>query len=645
MKTSYDIELDAVGASTPEVYILARNGQGSPILTLGDMPNEPAPSAEIGSIVIPNFTGGFGQLLDSDPTKYLRSLRVILTQPTHMAAITKSEATVGTITDGFEAATSNAFGGASFVPITDSLWFVVTPQKIYSFNPSTSGSFADTTADAGYSLAATEYFTGSWAKHGTDIYFGVANDSHVSQDMALWPISADPTAGWKGLTEANTEASYMYSFGDKIWWVSNQANAPHTAYWADSDLDNSPTIRGPFNIQSEARVTAIHILGPYLIYFVNDGTINGIDVDGVFAPLVTDNVLSTSGQDNLFGHGTLDYSGGLLVPGATGLQYLTIGSISNISIYKFNPWQQDVFPIFQQSGFGIKALAISEEELFLGSDSGSSSVVRSLLIHGIQTSQDRFAYHPIVSASLFADDEIRAVSIYTDPLNLQRLIYYVYDDDSTDDAVIRIATFPDPAVSTDVGTDTSDGLLTTSLLGMAQGGTTKRFIRVRGHLQSDSTIDFGVSFKVDSTGGDALTSMGTNKTAQGAWSFDFPATSASLGRTVQLEFAIDGFEMVQFPIYIDYESVPSKDDFISFTVVASPTPSGKQGVQSRKVQTRDTIVDTISALKGGHATLKFRDTSKTWTVIIEGYEAVDTSDDIVLNRGESAVKILCRRIA
>ena len=643
MLTSYDIELDAVGASTPEVYVLARDASGAPSLQLGDMPNEPGTAAEINTIQIPNFTGGFGQLLDADPTKYLYQFSVVATQPTHMAAKTEGSSTDRTIIDAFESATSNSTGAASYVPVSDTLWFLVTPQFIWSFNPRTGGTYADTTADIGYSLASTEYFTGSWAKHGTDIYFGVANSSHVSQNMCFWPISTSATTGWGEV--AGAQASHMYSFGDKIWWVENKGAAPHEAYWTDTDLNSSPTIRGPFNIQSENRVTSIHILGAYLIYFLSDGTINGIDVDGVFAPLVTDSVLSTSGQDDLFGFGAIDYSGGLIVPSATGLHYLTVGSISNISIYKFNPWQNDVMhTILTSIGFGVKCIASSEEEIFLGTDGGATPIL-SILFHGIQIEPDRFAFHPIKTGSASSPDEVRAIAVYTDPSSLQRLIHYVFDDDGVDDGIATHLTYPDPSLSSDTGVDSANGLIRTSLLGMAQGGTTKRFIRVRGHLQSESTIDFGVGFKVDGIGDEAATSMGTFKTAQGLWNFDFPTTSASLGRTVQLEFNLNGFEMVQFPIYIDYEMVPSKDDFISLTLVASPTPEGKQGVHSRKVATRDTIVDAISALKGGHATLKFRDTSKTWTVVVEGYEAVDSADDIVLNRGESAVKVLCRRIA
>ena len=110
MLTSYDIELDVVGAGTPEAYILARDNSGVPKITLGEMPNEPGGSAEISTIQIPNFTGGFGQLLDSDPTKYLYSSGALLTQPTHMAAVTKASVAVGTITDGFESAASKSFG-------------------------------------------------------------------------------------------------------------------------------------------------------------------------------------------------------------------------------------------------------------------------------------------------------------------------------------------------------------------------------------------------------------------------------------------------------------------------------------------------------------------------------------------------------
>lgn len=646
MKTSYDILLNS------EAYVLARSGSGAPAVTLGKSAREPGQHSQIGTVVIDSLHGGFGQAVSRDPLKYFTSSGPDASVPGQLSSPgeTSLEAT---LTNANNNGIVSSVHNTNFIKFSDALWFLITPGIIYSFDPSVDTPTMTPVADSetGGTLTGTSpynpYFTGSYAIHGDFIYFGVATTDHVSSTSLRYKISTntwDLTGAFGGPT-----ASYFHAVGNRIWY-SEYDGTDQKLYWSDSSTGVLTPLRGPFtlNKSTESVVTNLWALGPYLLIFLSDNTLNAIDEDGVFAPLIENAFVVTDNRDDFsFGFPAKAYLGGMIFPHSRGIAFMRdISQINDISPVKTNPHFRETYPGVSSGGaIKIRSLAVNSEEIYAGTVLGQ-------VLHADIYEQVGFRWHNMAptAAQTVHNTAIEIISTGS------RFRLWIAASLATNTGACYLyrkeIAFPNyfhaPAEAATGATDLRTSYYTGE--GLA-GAVTKRFISVRGYGEDLNTNNLDIAFNVDGDpAGGSDTAVGSVTTAGGFFSVDFPKTTASLGRGVQLVFdwpAMTGADTgrVHFPMYIDYEYVPDVDDYVRFNILASPTPVGKKGVQSTKTKSQEIIEDEIAALVGNVHTLVLADGNRSWTVLVESYTSKASADDIVLNEGESVVEVLCRRLA
>lgn len=646
MKTSYDIKLNS------EAYVLARAPDGAPSISLGKAPREPGQHSQIGTVVIDSLHGGFGQAVARDPTKYFTSSGPDASVPGQLSSPGETILT-NTLTNANNTGIVLAVHNTNFIKFSDSLWFLITPGIIYSFDPSLDSPTLTPVADSetGGTLTGTSpynpYFTGSYALYGDFIYFGIATTNHVSSTSLRYKIS---TTAWD-LTGAfgGPVASYFHAVGNRIWY-SEYDGTDQKIYWSDSATLAGGKLRGPFTLNKSTAsiITNLWALGPYLVIFMSDNTINAIDEDGVLAPLIENAFVVTDNRDDYsFGFPAKAYLGGMIFPHSRGIAFMRdISQINDISPVKTNPHYRSTYPGVSSGGaLKIRSLAVNSEEIYAGTVLGQ-------VLHADIYESVGFRWHNMAptAAQTVHNTAIEIISTGTRfrlwiaaSLGTNTGACYLYRKEI---AFPNYFYAPIEAASgaTDLRTSyyTGDGLA---------GAVTKRFVGVRGYGEDLDTNNLSLKFNVDgdpASGSD--TAIGSVSTAGGFFSVDFPKTTAALGRGVQIVFdwpAMTGTDTgrIHFPLYIDYEFVPDTDDYIRFNILASPSPVGKQGVQLTKTKSKEIIEDEISALVGSIYTLTFAEDNRSWTVLVEDYTSKDSADNVVLNKGESVVEVLCRRLA
>ena len=624
---SFDIELGG------DNYVLARDSSGVPQLRLGSMPSEPGQKSVIDSIVIPSFHGGFGQLMSVDPTRYfwnegLMTLAEGVIWPVGAAVENESadlsNGVVSGISQGGIVLTSNAAGS--------DVKFYISP-----------GAIATAAAEV-RRPQASHYFTGSWAQHGDYIYFGRANSStHVSVAAARYQVSA---ATWddtvSGTTYSGPVASYFAVYGNRLWYVANAASgtAP-SIYWNDHATLDAGSLRGPFTPLSAVRITGLAIISGYALYMASNKTINAIDSAGVFAPVVSDPYMH--GGSLTFGLGARMWMGRLMVPHDQGLLMIE----PDLSAYTEVSPLSMAMPSTQATGLAYAAptgpgvVACAKNHIWY---SDGRNIWQG------KWGKDGLKWHPFPAPS--AGTTIIGLELVASS-NVAWAIDYIILNSTVYEVYTATMAHPD-GIASSILMGAAEAAITTSIYpgeGLA-GMVTKRFIRVRGNatLQSTNQATITVYFRTDNES--AFTSAGTFSTANGGFfSIALPTTSASLGRGIQLKISINladistPYEHINMPLYIDYEYVPSENDYVRLPIVASPAPIGKRSVKTRRTQTRETIVAAIQSLIGTITTLKMDENNTSWTVIVEDYNAAEIDDNIVLNSGEAVVEVLCRRIA
>lgn len=618
-------------------YIALRDANGTPAIKLGAISNEPGPRNQIDSIIIESLHKGFGQTIMSDPNRYYSSDGL---DPAYQGMLFMGTGGGGTTAC---AGTSPVAGTGAGIAEHDGTMFFIFAGGIFNI----SGTRVR-------SPQSTGSFSGSWAKHGNFIYFGrFTTSTGVSIASARYTIS---TAAWDdtatGTTYSGPVATFVTSFGNKLWYLQQAASgtAP-TAYWNDSATLAAGNLHS-FPISINTRITWIKVIGAYMLYTCIDGTIHGIDTDGVFAPVVSDQfVVGNAG----FGRNSRDFLGGMLAPHTGGLLYIT-GDLSSYT--EIGPF--GMFPSNPtKDGFGFSAV----QGVANASYTPSCHTVRNhiwysdgyTIWHGIFNGNGVTWHFVAEKSAAIAQNDIGALfASGTGTPGGNWNLYYIgpFFDDNTG----YIYTLPITNLHGTKGaqsTATVKYLITSFYVGDGNAGcVTKRFSKIRSNAVLAASTPATLSFDFRVNNEDAWTNIGSYNTASGGFfTLSFPSTSASLGRAVQLRIGIattgttDYNAHLNFPLYIDYEYVPAVKDFIRIPIIAGATPVGKAGGVARKTQTRETIIAAIQALMGTITTVVMDEGNTSWTVVVEDYNTVEMQDNIVLNSGESIVEVLVRRIA
>lgn len=646
-RQSFDITLCS------DDYILARNGAGVPQIQLGSSPNEPGFKSQVGSIRIDTFAGGMGEVISRTNQRYNKSNKANPTIDGMLLPLgnTNYANTTGTT----NAYSSSAYSYGAIIP-WESTFIIIYPRGIYSFDPDAA---LPVTVTVRLAAGAGFYFTGSWARHGDFFYFGRATDTtDVSVACGTWQISTG-IAGTYAIT--GPVASYMYAFGNKIWYITNNAvGTPHGVFWTDADYydgvtDNrweltggaAGTLRTLNTIKSTAKVTWLTVLGPYTIYFLDDSTFNTIDVDGVFAPLTKDEFAAIGGKDVYFGHPIEQLMGGLLIPYKYGFLW-----IEDIDTFRNFPTPQ----VYYEWPSGIQCFDAIGDEVFMMNRPGNNDIN----LYYMRFNERTPIWHQLTWQSTESSFiSAAAMKIWRKTSNGQLRLWIIGKAGTTTGTLqcIELAS-PNACITS---SQSQPYFITPFYLGDSISApfadmVTKRFIRIRGYVVQNDAPSGGyiyLQYKVDGTLDSGFSNIASPSYIQtagsGFFAAELPKTSASLGRACALE--IDWINVdtssapyLRLPLFIDFEYVPSEDDIITLPIVAS-IDENKGTNARRNKHTVENVMTTIQGIVGTIVTLKIFEGGQTWTVLVQDYNMNMTADNIILNQGEAIIEVRCRRIA
>lgn len=615
---SFDITLGS------DDYVLARGKGNAPSISLGSLPIEPGSRMSIDSIVIPSFHKGFGQKISNGESRYYDSTGLDASIPN---AVWPFGVVSNTVTA--TSTTNSVYAAGNIMQTPDGVTLFILPEAIWS------GSGSVKSAIAGC-------FTGSWAIHGNYVYFGRAEDTAPSTYESLasarydWTTQTWDAAGVFG----GPTASFLYSFGNKLWYVHNfAAGTPPNIYWNDSPTLAGGSLRGPFTpVTYSGRVTGISVLGPYALYMMNNGTVAGIDSEGVFAPIVSDTYADA--DEPYFGHSSSLFLGNLAVPHTNGLLLISpdLSTVSEIGPFSLMQPTPTISGFAKTRDVSFPPASYTYKNHIWYSDGKN-------IWHGV-SGRDGLSWHFVISGTQVAG--LRVYNSTLDAFNVQ------YLDKSGSDYIAKALPAVHPDGNTGPSSVTTATLTTPFYSGEGLAGcVTKRGVSVRGHATLDTSAPVtSITVKFRVTPEAAFTSLGSFSTANGGYfTLPFPTTSAALGRGFQLELTItpggisSSYAHINLPLYIDYEYVPSENDYVTLNILAATDPVGRRGASRRLKHTKETITAAIQALIGTITTLKINDSGTTWTVLVEDYTSRQTLDGTVLNSGESIVEVVCRRLA
>jgi len=219
---SYDVELGGIP------LMLATDKQGKQSIDFGKTAREPGPRAEIGSIVMPSFHHGPGQLLANDPRAVRLATNVDISVPSRVypAGATTVLFTAGADDDHYW----NQGGGSIIVPKQGNptnapkIYFV-TAKRIYSVDTS------DDSVATVYTNPSTLAFTGQVARYRDKLFFGREDeDREAATPIVLYLPSETAYEG------TGTDMSYVFTAANSVWWVANHGYlTPPDIYWTDDE--------------------------------------------------------------------------------------------------------------------------------------------------------------------------------------------------------------------------------------------------------------------------------------------------------------------------------------------------------------------------------------------------------------------------
>ena len=378
-------------------------------------------------------------------------------------------------------------------------------------------------------------------------------------------------------------------------------------------------VAGPFPLESGGYATETSVLGPYVLTCKQDGEVYGVDEEGRPAPIIGPG-LTTPGTR--FGKGAIRFGEALLVPHSDGL--LSIG-VPSLEVKDIHPANLNAMLIQAIVGGEISSLVSVGPRLFA---LAGGAIVPILL--SLQSYEDGDFWAMLGPATTGLGARPYGMAITKMSNDTLRVYYIVGGAASGANTRIGRTYLPTLGWGTKPSNPASGGILYTSFyLGEGETGpVTKRFIQVRGFAQDvDTNNYFTFKFLLDNPAG-AYTDLTTVK-AKGPFSLPFPASVASLGRSVSLQVLVTAittgtiFPRLELPIYIDFEYVPQSTDVFTVDVLCSDKPLDRRGGQ-RLSDAPQTLLNALDALVHTVTTLEFRgNVGSPWNVLVEKMDQVE----------------------
>ena len=500
------------------------------------------------------------------------------------------------------------------VPGLDTYVFFILPKGVLRYVPTTGVISLVKAPPAGF------YFTGSHAQFQGKWWLGVESDVRVSGNMVTF---APATGSWADTT---VHGSHVFSAKNKLWWAENKGltTSPELNWSEAADL--SVPI-GPYPLDTGGFVTWLQVLGPYVLVMKQDGNVYGVDEDGVWVPVIKGNSIYRS--DPLFGHGSLEFQGRLLIPGYGQLLCIDSSSLQTTDLHPIRvqrgvvvpPTQADLRPILARLNDTVVAW-----------------------ISGVTWQLDEYPeglYWNIldkVSAGML----LIAQAMLQDPLSPidNRLLCALRCP-----ALGRTVVFSTCLPSVDhlfTPTSVETAGYVTSQKNAGEGlasGVSKRPARVRGWASAA-----GWKAYVGTDTGTAIL-CGTTA-AEGPYAFDIPA-AVGIGRYVFVEPTAPSpasWTYLALPIYVDCYAAPAVTDDMAITILASQQQLHNQGGAWTRRNSKD-IYDALSALVGTSTTLLWGGpwSGTSWTVLVLAVEMLELEGP-ARTEGQKAVKVYLRRL-
>jgi hypothetical protein len=504
-------------------------------------------------------------------------------------------------------------GIGSVVPGLDTYVFFILPKGVLRYIPTTG------VVSLVKAPPANFYFTGSRAQFQGKWWLGVEGADRVSGHM----VTYTPAAGsWADTT---VHGSHVFSAKNKMWWAENKGvtTSPELNWSEVADLS---TPVGPYPLDTGGFVTWLHTLGPWVLVMKQDGNVYGVDEDGVWVPVIKGNSLYRS--DPLFGHGTLEFQGRLLIPGYGQLLCVDSSSLQTTDLHPSRVQRGSVVPITQ----------VDSRPIIARMDDTIVAWVAGVLW--------RLDEYPEGISWNVLDEGGTALlltqAMIQDPLSiLDNRLLYVFGFPALDDTAVFSICLPSADHILAPTSIAEDGYVTSQKNG-GEGlasGVSKRPARVRGWAQAA-----GWKVYVGTDIGTAIL-CGTT-TAEGPYAFDIPATVA-IGRYVfvkPVSPTTASWTYLSLPIYVDCYAVPSVTDDMTITILASQEQLHNQGGAWLRRNSKD-IYDALNALVGTSTTLLWGSpwNGTLWTVLVLAVSMVPLEGP-ARTEGQEGVKVFLRRL-
>ncbi len=612
-----------------EPYNFGPPGVGGGI-SLGSAEDVGIKNASLGTINMPSFHHGYGQEVVGNPQMYFTADNLDLSVPAHVF-LSGLNASHGPITAAFP--NGNYFGSLHYDDESDHILFV-TERKLGRIKAST-GIITEATLQGGdTALSGTQAFRGGlfkWFQHwvagiADDVTYGVVlHDRSVG--FAFWDVAADLYDTEFGHDEDHSfgdsnRGRAVYAFNSGVNGAPNEIDFTLSIDERFGDAVGGFAKHGPFQELGIPRLGWVKMVGSTLLVMRENGSILSVDESTGGLALVAENLYAQVGSDTSFGWHPKSYLGGLVFPGFGQIWSLDLNNLSITNITPNKVQNAVAFPVPDWPEEGEHAIAVRGDEIWIVSTAATDKS-KFVVVRG-KHYKDGFHYQtwavadPLSGADAAQEKVIMdAIIVKTAKSGFDRLwvLWRPSTGANQDDAWIE--RFDLPATDWSGGPEFGAVVLAgaANLVGSRFGGdgnaagALKRFIQFRGFFHRASANQHNVGAIIDDGAPISL----TTDAADGVVALDFPATSASVGRDIQVTYQRDdndasGVGYAVMPWSFDFLWIPEESDSFTIRIFAS------NDYQEIRKSARD-IFDELDALRHTIVALKFPH-DVTWNVFI-----------------------------
>jgi hypothetical protein len=681
MTRSFDVKLDG------EPYNFGARGG----LKLGRSITSPSPALQVGTIEIPSFHHGPGQVWGRNPQQFLRASRV----DTSREGLLLPAGDTAKRLDG-STADFDDLHGAAFCQVNSRV-FLITPNRIYEMDHGGNAWNSVHTPPAGDRL------TGSWARWRGQIIFGVekapaaalggdGSDRYAESSPVVYNIATNAFFG--GLAVPQYAASHVVSAKGSIWWIQNRGLfAAPRLYWSDDSETNfgsfgAGRLYGPFDIEMGGYCTWLYMAGPHILIFKRNGSIVGVDESKLWTSYTTER---GPVGDDLFGHGTTQYLNTLVFkseqgalafnPGNLGLDsiepsrvqpYMALADLSLMGLTTaFTTRSSELFAFGRSpngcvmyvgsrygevgfrfaSDYGIYAVPSAAAQLSTGvfrlRKAAGGSQLRP-------TTGGTRTLRQLAAGEVFDETPIAAtVYRHTGPEHYH--IFVAHKVDTTNKCRVYQIDLADPAWRTGPATVVAGNLYSSRLLGVGKG-VSQLPLQIRGYASFSAAPEGAITepaaaapFRVDlAVEENQFSTIGTAVNS-GMYVLPMPpGVSGQPGRFFRLRLdtpANLNFRL-ELPIYLDvlfaHESVGTADH-VTLIVTVGDIADNLGNTVLR--DSPHNAVEHLVALENTGIPLEFH-WGSTWQVFVEKVEAIQASMEHSeqVEPGQYIVTLECRRL-